>query len=212
MRKGGDGGFTLVELMVTVGCIAVLGAVAVPRLRGYVLEARLNGAKPYLLEIAARERMYKVETGKYCCTAYNETDETTLANTLPASISEAGDFCFVVVCTSSTLCEAPGSRSFIDNSSTPDFEVWAVLRNSATASRVGTYGGGTCTPTVGTGLTKAPPTDWVQTGSTSIGRAGQVVVLRYPPPPNGRSTVTSLSHGVNLVWQDGLTTTDALFP
>jgi len=66
-RPKSDQGFTLIEVMITVACVMVLGAMALPALRGFVLESRLNGAKPYLMEIAAKERMYKIETGKYCC-------------------------------------------------------------------------------------------------------------------------------------------------
>ena len=205
VRRQRDGGFTLIELMVTLACMAVLGAVAVPRIQGYVLEARLNAAKPYLMEIAARQRMYKIEGGKYCCTAYNATDESTLVNALPASLAETGDFCFVFICRDGKLCEATTTRAFADSTTTPEFEVWAVLR-ATVASSVGTYGG-SC---AATGL-KAPPTGWVKQG-VAAGREGQVVVLRYPPPPNGAAPNRAQYHDVRLIWQDGISTTDALQP
>ena len=55
----GERGFTLIELMVVVTIIGILASVAMPIFRGYVQEAQINEAKPYLLEIAAKQRSYK---------------------------------------------------------------------------------------------------------------------------------------------------------
>ena len=212
-RKGTDEGFTLVELLVATACMVVLSAMAVPKLQGYVLEARLNGARPYLMEIAARQRMYRIETGQYCCTAYNGASEETLVKELNLSLAEAGDFCFVFICRSSALCErTTASQSYISPppGAEPDFEVWALLRRSSGTAAVTGPGGSSCTPATG----KAEPAGWVRASSPTnvAGRAGQVVALRHPPPPNGLLASSGTYHAVRFEWRDGVSLSDALLP
>jgi prepilin-type N-terminal cleavage/methylation domain-containing protein len=205
-----ESGFSLIELMIAVTCIAVLAAIAAPRVKGYVLEARLNGAKPYLMEIAAKSRMYRIETGKYCCSGYTTFNETTLSNNLGLSLAEAGDFCFMLICRDAAVCEAPVTTGFIaPATSVPDFEVWAVLRNS-TATTVTGPGSTVCTVASG----KASPTGWVAaaTPTTNSGRVGQVVALRYPSPVNGLSDATGTYHAIKFDWRDGISLSDAMLP
>ncbi|HZQ39989.1 MAG TPA: prepilin-type N-terminal cleavage/methylation domain-containing protein, partial [Rhizomicrobium sp.] len=66
-RLGRQRGFTLIELMIVVTIIGVLATIAVPIYRSYVQQAHLAEAKPYLLDIASKERSYKVRNGLYCC-------------------------------------------------------------------------------------------------------------------------------------------------
>ena len=204
-----DGGFTLIELMVAIACITVLSAIAVPRLQGYVLEARLNGAKPYLMEIAARQRMYKLETGRYCCTSSSGFAENTLVSSLSSSARDAGDFCFMFVCKDTALCESTTSVNYIDASGgKPDFEVWALLRPAGVTTVAG-YGGATCT----VATDKAAATGWVRSAAAVAGRTGQAVVLRYPPPANGIAAVSGNHRTtVRMDWRDGVSLTDALLP
>lgn len=214
MRKTApDAGYTLVELMVTVTCIVVLSAFAVPSLKGYIRQARLQDAKPYLMEIAAKQRMYKVVNGLYCCSNYDGSSENQLLTSLGLSLTDAGDFCFLFVCNSTTLCSstAGGPSSFISGNpaggSAPDFEVWAVLRNAS--GGVQGPGGSNCNPAPN----KVPPTGWVAaSNSGAAGRAGQVVVFRYPPPPNGFSTGAGNFHAVQFSWEGGSSISDAMFP
>lgn len=199
-RGRADAGFTLMEVMITVACVGILAAVAAPRLQGNLLEARLNAAKPYLMEIAARQRMAKLETGSYCCSGGNVTSEDTLAAALPASLSDAGDFCFMVV-TNPTSFAAGAVTS---GTGLTEFEVWGVLRGNTGVA-------GDMSPTASNSLpcvpasNKAAPTGWVRaSNSGQRGRARQAVLLRYPPPANG-----TLS---GYVWQDGFSVTNALLP
>lgn len=211
-RAARDSGFTLIELMTTVACMLILGAIAVPRLQGYVLQSRLNAAKPYLMEIAAKQRMYKAETGSYCCSGYN-LDEQTLNNGLGLSLLDDGDFCFVFICQSTTLCAQTSGPGWIvpvsgGPGNAPDFEVWAILQT--TGPTTPGPGNTTCMPLPG----KAAPTGWVNPSSStsSAGRAGEVVVLRYPPPTNGLSSSVGTYHAVLFDWRDGISLSDAMQP
>ncbi len=212
---GGESGFTLVELMTTISCIMILAAIATPRMQGYFRQTHLADAKPYLAEIAEKERIYKITTGKYCCTAYTDFSEQTLSNGLSLSLYDASDFCFVFICNNSSLCEAPqASPSFIvpsnSSSSATEFEVWAILRDLSVIGPVQGPGNTSCTPVP----TKTAPTGWVYPSSatTSAGRTGQVVVLRYPPPANSITVSQGIYHAVQFTWTDGFSVSDAMFP
>src|ERR1700761_9066274 len=108
----GQAGFTLIELMIVVTIVGILTAIAVPAYRGYVRQAHLDEAKPYLLDIASKERSYKVRNGVYCCTT-STLNETTLTAGLNTDLNSTGNFCFVVICRDSSLCGSTTSTSFI---------------------------------------------------------------------------------------------------
>ncbi|QNP47143.1 type IV pilin protein [Diaphorobacter aerolatus] len=62
-------GFTLVELMITVACIAILAALAFPSYSEYMRRARRTDAKNAVLEVAGRqERFYSIHN-RYAKTA-----------------------------------------------------------------------------------------------------------------------------------------------
>lgn len=179
-----------------------------PKLQGYILQSRLTAATPYLMEIAAKQRMYKVETGRYCCSNY-ALDEGTLSSGLGLSLGDAGDFCFVFICQDTSLCAQVSGPGFIapvpggpkNANGAPEFEVWAILQS--TGPTTSGPGGTACQPLSG----KASATGWVQaSGSGLAGRAGQVAALRYPPPANGFDIST------NFDWRDGITLSNALRP
>ncbi len=209
-RPASDAGFTLIELMVTVTCVLVLAAAALPRMQGFLLQGQLEAAKPYLAQIAAKQRMYKIETGTYCCTGY-ALDENTLSAGLGLTLTDNGDFCFVFVCQSTTLCpQATGPGFIVPTSagvgSAPDFEVWAILQSSATTAPGPS--GTACSTATG----KASPTGWAHpAGSGLAGTAGEAVALRYPPPANGMGGIGAY-HAVTFQWHDGVTISDAQFP
>ena len=203
-------GFTLFELMVVVTIIGILAAAAIPVFRGYVLEARLNEAKPYLLDIAARERIYKLRNGTYCCSG-SGLDENVMGPALGIDLTTTGNFCFVFICRDSTLCTTATSTAFIAASETGDptveFEVWAILRQTSTTSVAGPQSA-TCTMP----STKRTPTAWVQPSSSSLaGRQGRAIVFRYPPPPNGRDAING-ANSVKMGWIEGMSFTHALTP
>lgn len=213
-RRPSEGGFTLIEVMATVLCVTILAALAVPKMSGYIRQSRLEAAKPYLMQIAARQRMFKIENGQYCCTvsgSNTNTNENTLTASLGVTLSDIGDFCFVFVCRSTTLCQSTSGPGFITASGTaPEFEVWAILQDASGGVAPGP-GATSCTPATG----KVAATGWVAPStSTAAGRAGQAVVLRYPPPANGPGNAGAFSPHTALTysWTDGFSSTDAMFP
>jgi len=206
----GERGFTLIELMVVVTIIGILASVAMPIFRGYVQEAQINEAKPYLLEIAAKQRSYMIRNGVYCCSG-DTFDETAIGPALGIDLEETGNFCFAIVCKDSLLCESKTVANFVASSETGDpateFEVWAILRASTGITLSGPQGS-TCRMD----KAKRPPTGWVApSGSGSAAREGRVAVLRYPPPLNGRDSVTG-TDGIQFNWVEGLSVSHALIP
>jgi prepilin-type N-terminal cleavage/methylation domain-containing protein len=201
-------GFTLMELMIVVTIIGILAAISIPIYRGYVRQAHLNEAKPYLLDIASKQRSYKVRNGLYCCSGGN-LSESVLTSGLNVDLSSTGNFCFVVICRDAALCSSTSSTTFITPSQggdpTVEFEVWAILRTTSTTTVSGPQST-TCTMPA----TKATPTGWVlPSSSTLAGREGRAVVYRYPPPPNRRDTAAG-QDSVIFNWLEGLSESHAL--
>jgi prepilin-type N-terminal cleavage/methylation domain-containing protein len=207
-----DRGYTIIELAIVVMCIAILAAMAVPRMSGYILQGHLDGAKPYLQELATKQRMYKIENGSYCCST-STLDENNLNSALGLSVANTGDFCVAFICRNALSCQSAVTNSFISpiasGVSQPDFEIWAILRSTSSGAVAGP-GSLSCTPITG----KQSPTGWVNasTATTSAGRTGEAVVLRYPPPTNGPDASQGTYHAITFNWLDGVSSSDAMYP
>lgn len=59
------GGFTLIELMITVAIVAILAMVALPSYQNSVRKSRRTEAKTALLDLAGREERYFSTTNNY---------------------------------------------------------------------------------------------------------------------------------------------------
>ena len=58
-------GLSLVELMVAIGIIGVLGTLAIPRYKQFMVQARRGEAKANLSHLASLQKMYRVDHFKY---------------------------------------------------------------------------------------------------------------------------------------------------
>ena len=63
------GGFTLIELMITVAVLALLTAIAYPSYQQQVMRGRRSSAKAAMMDIASREQQYLLATRGYANTA-----------------------------------------------------------------------------------------------------------------------------------------------
>ncbi len=105
-----EGGFTLIELMVTVAIVGVLSAVAYPAYKSYIASARRANAQALMLEVANRQVQYM---------SYARTYSTDLSSTginMPSSSAANG-----YTCTSSGGCADANFAvtTAVDTSTTP---------------------------------------------------------------------------------------------
>jgi prepilin-type N-terminal cleavage/methylation domain-containing protein len=218
-------GFTLIELMVVVVIIGIIATIGLPIFQGHILSGNLNTAAPYLMNIAAKQRMHFNRMGTYLTV----TAENDLQSRLGVDLSQAGDFCFFTLCTSTAAnrcgvynattgafeTQAASAAVSTPDSATnpPEFQVFAALRQ---ADDVSVNSAGTeCTVGTSTGAqaAKRTPSGWVRVADQAGGQ-GRAVILSYPPPTEGRSgTAVSVgSHSVRLEWSGGIAVSDALDP
>lgn len=201
-------GFTLVELMVVIVIIGVLASLGAPLFNNFLLTARAKDALPYLMQIASKERMYKIREGNYYIAATSGSqDEQLLESNLGVDLRDSADFCYVVVCeanceTATAAGNMAGTAYLTDaapTTPTPEFEVWAILRTND-----GTNGANDTVTSTGsfscvTADVKNDATGWVDTlASATAGSESRMIILRYPPPADGISGAYDWSAGITI--------------
>jgi type IV pilus assembly protein PilE len=67
-RRSGRGGFTLLELVITVAIVGILAAIALPSYGQYVIRANRAQAKQFLEDIANRQEQYLLDQRSYSAT------------------------------------------------------------------------------------------------------------------------------------------------
>jgi type IV pilus assembly protein PilE len=68
MRKVKEGGFTLIELMITVAIVGILAAIAYPSYNSAMMKNRRASAQAYLSDVAQRQQQYLMDTRGYAAT------------------------------------------------------------------------------------------------------------------------------------------------
>jgi len=81
MRKVKEGGFTLIELMITVAIVAILAAIAYPSYTSHIQKGARRAAQAQILDIANRQQQYLLANRGYAtksqltATGYNPPTE-----------------------------------------------------------------------------------------------------------------------------------------
>ena len=71
LRRGSQGGFTLVELVIAMVVAAILTAIAIPMYMHQVRESRRTDARSALLDLAGREERYYATNSAYTNSSVN---------------------------------------------------------------------------------------------------------------------------------------------
>lgn len=196
--------------MVVMVILGLLASIGLPSLRLQILKGNLEEAKPYLMAIASKERIYFTQNGSY----YANTDEQNLENTLGVDLKDAANFCFVVRTgtTQGSYISNTANTGAPNTTTESGFEVWAILRDDGGADSAVTVTPSTSPAVTCTSADRKNSTEgWVNSDTGEVGSDGRVVVLRYPATVGGLDTSARNGRtGIFLDWINGITVTDAL--
>ena len=93
------GGFTLIELMITVAVVAILATIALPSYALFMKKSRRGDAESTLMDIAQRQQQYLLDTRTYA------PDVVTLNTTIPADVLA---YYTIQICATTAPCAVPG--------------------------------------------------------------------------------------------------------
>lgn len=78
-----SGGFTLIEVMITVAIVAILASIALPSYRQYIVRSKRSAAQAQMMDIANRQQQFLIANRSYA----DKTALTTSGYSLPAEVS-----------------------------------------------------------------------------------------------------------------------------
>jgi type IV pilus assembly protein PilE len=105
-----EGGFTLIELMITVAIIGILAAVAYPSYTQYVVKGKRSAAQSFMVTVANQQEQSMLNARSYFqATTGADTEWTAASMTVPKEVSD--NYTVKVVATSNppayTVTAAP---------------------------------------------------------------------------------------------------------
>jgi len=78
-----SGGFTLIEVMITVAIVAILASIALPSYRQYIVRSKRSAAQAQMMDIANRQQQFLIANRGYA----DKTALTASGYSLPAEVS-----------------------------------------------------------------------------------------------------------------------------
>ncbi len=84
-------GFTLIELMIVAGIIAIITAFAIPSYSSYVIKSNRAAAKAFMVAVANREQQYLLDARQYGVVTSNAEFSSVLNMTVPTEVSTIYD-------------------------------------------------------------------------------------------------------------------------
>lgn len=77
------GGFTLIEVMITVAIVAILASIALPSYRQYIVRSKRSAAQAQMMDIANRQQQFLIANRGYA----DKTALTASGYALPAEVA-----------------------------------------------------------------------------------------------------------------------------
>ena len=92
----GECGFTLIEVMITVGIVAILTTIALPSYSNYMTRVNRSAATQFMSDVANRQEQYMLDQRSYAAITCTSTCTGSLGVTPPAEVTSTYTFAAVL--------------------------------------------------------------------------------------------------------------------